>query len=56
VDGIYPKHSIFITTFQHPQDEKEKYFAMCQEACKKDIKQEGFWLFGSTISDFTVSN
>jgi hypothetical protein len=39
VDGIYPKYSIFINSFQHPHDEKEKYFAKCQEACRKDIKR-----------------
>jgi hypothetical protein len=42
VDGIYPKYSIFINTFQHPQDEKEKYFAKCQETCRKDIEQRAF--------------
>jgi hypothetical protein len=50
VDGIYPKYSIFINTFQHPQDEKEKYFAKCQEACRKEIKGA----FGVSVQQFQI--
>jgi hypothetical protein len=50
VDGIYPKYSIFINTFQHPQDEKETYFATCQEACRKDIERA----FGCLVQQFQI--
>jgi hypothetical protein len=50
VDGIYPKYSIFINSFQHPHDEKEKYFAKCQEACRKDIKRA----FGVLVQQFQI--
>jgi hypothetical protein len=50
VDGIYPKYSIFINTFQHPTDEKEKYFAKCQEACRKDIERA----FGVLVQQFQI--
>jgi hypothetical protein len=50
VDGIYPKYSIFINTFQHPADEKEKYFVKCQEACRKDIKRA----FGVLVQQFHI--
>jgi len=39
VDGIYPPWAIFIDTFNNPQDDKETHFAMCQEACRKDIER-----------------
>jgi hypothetical protein len=50
VDGIYPKYSIFINSFQHPHDEKEKYFAKCQEACWKDIERA----FGVLVQQFQI--
>jgi hypothetical protein len=50
VDGIYPKYSIFINSFQHPHDEKETYFAKCQEACRKDIERA----FGVLVQQFQI--
>jgi hypothetical protein len=50
VDGIYPKYSIFINSFQHPHDEKEKYFAKCQEAVRKDIERA----FGVLVQQFQI--
>jgi len=39
VDGIYPSWSIFVDTFNHPENDKETHFAMCQEGCRKDIER-----------------
>jgi hypothetical protein len=50
VDGIYPGYSIFINSINHPQDEKEKYFATCQEACRKDIERA----FGVLVQQFQI--
>jgi hypothetical protein len=50
VDGIYPFYSIFINTFHHLQTSMEKYFATCQEACRKDIEQA----FGVLIQRFQI--
>jgi hypothetical protein len=50
VDGIYPPYSIFINTFQHPHDEMEKHFAMCQEGCRKDIERA----FGVLVQQFQI--
>lgn len=50
VDGIYPPYSIFINTFNHPQNEMEKYFATCQEACRKDIERA----FGVLVQRFHI--
>jgi hypothetical protein len=50
VDGIYPPYSIFINTFHHPQTEMEKYFARCQEACRKDIERA----FGVLVQRFQI--
>ena len=38
-DGIYPRWSTFVKTVPHPQSEKEKHFAMCQEGCRKDVER-----------------
>ena len=38
-DGIYPRWSIFVKTVPHPQSEKEKHFAKCQEGCRKDVER-----------------
>jgi len=40
VDGIYPNWSIFINTFNDPQDEKEMLFASAQEGYRKDIERK----------------
>jgi hypothetical protein len=50
VDGIYPAYSIFISTFHHPRDDIEKYFATCQEACRKDIERA----FGVLVQRFQI--
>jgi hypothetical protein len=50
VDGIYPPYSIFINTFHHPQNKIEKYFATCQEACRKDIERA----FGVLVQRFQI--
>jgi hypothetical protein len=50
VDGIYPPYSIFISTILHPQNEEEKYFATCQEACRKDIERA----FGTLVQRFHI--
>ena len=38
-DSIYPKWSTIVQTIQHPQGTKKKYFAMRQEACRKDVER-----------------
>ncbi|XP_070668809.1 uncharacterized protein [Malus domestica] len=38
-DGIYPRWSTFVKTVPHPQTEKEKHFAKCQEGCRKDVER-----------------
>jgi hypothetical protein len=50
VDGIYPKYSIFISTIRHPATKMEKYFATCQEACRKDIERA----FGVLVQQFQI--
>jgi hypothetical protein len=51
VDGIYPAYySIFISTFHHPQNDVKKYFATCQEACRKDIERA----FGVLVQHFQI--
>ncbi|KAM1796875.1 hypothetical protein ACFX11_037065 [Malus domestica] len=37
--GIYPRWSTFVKTVPHPQTEKEKHFAKCQEGCRKDVER-----------------
>jgi len=39
VDGIYPELSVFVKTFTEPQGEMRAYFAMRQEAKRKDIER-----------------
>ncbi|KAI3448386.1 hypothetical protein Pfo_005051 [Paulownia fortunei] len=40
VDGIYPKWSTFVQIIHDPRGlKKKKYFAMKQEACKKDVER-----------------
>ncbi|CAN6707468.1 unnamed protein product [Malus baccata var. baccata] len=38
-DDIYPRWSTFVKTVPHPQTEKEKHFAKCQEGCRKDVER-----------------
>ncbi|XP_020266595.1 uncharacterized protein LOC109842094 [Asparagus officinalis] len=38
-DGIYPKWATIVQIIQQPQGRKKKYFAMKQEACRKDVER-----------------
>ncbi|XP_047335771.1 uncharacterized protein LOC124939333 [Impatiens glandulifera] len=38
-DGIYPKWSTIVQTIHEPRGPKKKYFAMKQEACRKDVER-----------------
>ncbi|XP_070667790.1 uncharacterized protein [Malus domestica] len=38
-DDIYPRWLTFVKTVPHPQTEKEKHFAKCQEGCRKDVER-----------------
>ncbi|XP_070676331.1 uncharacterized protein [Malus domestica] len=38
-DGIYPRWESFVKTVSRPRSAKEKYFASCQEGCKKDVER-----------------
>ncbi|XP_010501823.1 PREDICTED: uncharacterized protein LOC104779133 [Camelina sativa] len=37
-DGIYPNWATFIQSITLPHGQKEKLFAQCQEACRKDVE------------------
>jgi hypothetical protein len=37
---IYPEYATFLKTIPDPASEKESYFAICQEACRKDVERE----------------
>ena len=50
VDSIYPKWSTIVQTIQQPQGRKKKYFAMKQEACRKDVERA----FGVLQSQFAI--
>ncbi|CAH9105097.1 unnamed protein product [Cuscuta epithymum] len=49
-DGIYPKWSTLVQTIHQPQGRKKKYFAMRQEACRKDVERA----FGVLQSRFAI--
>ncbi|WZZ20739.1 hypothetical protein YC2023_122126 [Brassica napus] len=49
-DGIYPKWSTIVQTIQEPVGPKNKYFAMQQEACRKDVERA----FGVLQSRFAI--
>ncbi|XP_047977875.1 uncharacterized protein LOC125219839 isoform X1 [Salvia hispanica] len=38
-DSIYPKWSTIVQTIEEPRSPKTEYFAMKQEACKKDLER-----------------
>ena len=38
-DSIYPKWATIVQTIHQPQGRKKKYFAMKQEACRKDVER-----------------
>ncbi|XP_042023931.1 putative nuclease HARBI1 [Salvia splendens] len=49
-DGIYPKWSTIVQTIHEPRTPKTKYFAMRQEACRKDVERA----FGVLQSRFSI--
>ena len=49
-DSIYLKWSTIVQTIQHPQGRKKKYFAIKQEACRKDVERA----FGVLQSRFAI--
>ena len=38
-DSIYPSWATFVKTILEPQGNKKKYFALAQEACRKDVER-----------------
>ena len=50
VDSIYPKWSTIVQTIQQPQGRKKKYFAIKQEARRKDVE----CAFGDLQSRFAI--
>jgi hypothetical protein len=38
-DGIYPSWATFVKAIPKPQENKNKYFAKAQEACRKDVER-----------------
>ncbi|XP_020243162.1 uncharacterized protein LOC109821381 [Asparagus officinalis] len=38
-DGIYPKWPTLVQTISNSDDKKKQYFAMMQEACRKDVER-----------------
>ena len=49
-DSIYPKWSTIVQTIHEPRGPKKKYFAMRQEACRKDVERA----FGVLQSRFAI--
>jgi hypothetical protein len=49
-DGIYPKWSTLVQTISNSEDKKKQYFAMMQEACRKDVERA----FGVLQSRFAI--
>ncbi|XP_039120525.1 uncharacterized protein LOC120256933 [Dioscorea cayenensis subsp. rotundata] len=49
-DNIYPKWSTIVQTIHQPRTPKKKYFAMRQEACRKDVERA----FGVLQSRFAI--
>ena len=49
-DNIYPKWSTIVQTIHEPRGPKKKYFAMRQEACRKDVERA----FGVLQSRFAI--
>ena len=49
-DDIYPKWSTIVQTIHEPRGPKKKYFAMKQEACRKDVERA----FGVLQSRFAI--
>ncbi|XP_020245144.1 uncharacterized protein LOC109823270 [Asparagus officinalis] len=51
-DGIYPKWPTLVQTISKSEDKKKQYFAMMQEACRKDVERA----FGVLQSRFVIIN
>ncbi|XP_020243331.1 putative nuclease HARBI1 [Asparagus officinalis] len=49
-DGIYPKWPTLVQTISNSDDKKKQYFAMMQEACRKDVERA----FGVLQSRFAI--
>jgi len=49
-DGIYPKWSTLVQTISNSEDKRKQYFAMMQEACRKDVERA----FGVLQSRFAI--
>ena len=49
-DNIYSKWSTIVQTIHEPRGPKKKYFAMRQEACRKDVERA----FGVLQSRFAI--
>jgi hypothetical protein len=49
-DGIYPKWPTLVQTISKSEDKKKQYFAMMQEACRKDVERA----FGVLQSRFAI--
>ena len=49
-DSIYPKWSTLVQSISNPQGPKRQYFAMMQEACRKDVERA----FGVLQLRFTI--
>ncbi|XP_020258618.1 uncharacterized protein LOC109835030 [Asparagus officinalis] len=50
VDGIYPKWPTLVQNISKSKDKKKQYFAMMQEACRKDVERA----FGVLQSRFGI--
>jgi hypothetical protein len=49
-DGIYPSWATFVKAIPEPRGNKKKYFAIAQEACRKDVERA----FGVLQSRFAI--
>jgi hypothetical protein len=49
-DCIYPSWATFVKTISEPQGNKNKYFALAQESCRKDVERA----FGVLQSRFAI--
>ncbi|XP_004980571.1 uncharacterized protein LOC101758890 [Setaria italica] len=49
-DGIYPSWATIVKSIPEPQGNKKKYFAIAQEACRKDVERA----FGVLQSRFAI--
>jgi hypothetical protein len=50
VDGIYPRWAIFMNKYKHPENEKERAFAVKQESVRKDVERS----FGVLVQQWGI--